>query len=143
MTAFELATMEEKPQDIVDFRVDLLTSPPEIKDQVIQRLDNTLSSQPDAIKIVYHNSPLDEGCLNISVSKLQTGKYTLHILGKIRGHELRTEKELPESTSNNPAIINMRIKHVLLKSRNILKMYYLNYNVKSIENHLIAFVIAV
>jgi hypothetical protein len=142
MNALELASTNGKPLEIVDFRVDLLTSPPEIQEKVIQRLDSTSLNQADDLKIVYQNPHLDEGCLNISVCKFNTGKCTIHILGKIRGQELRTEKELPESTANDPATINKRIKHVLVNSRNILKLYYLNSNVRSIENHLMAFVIA-
>jgi hypothetical protein len=139
MTAFELAITNGKPLEIVDFKVDLLTSPPEIQ-EVIQRSDNF--HQPNVLKIVHNDTPLDEGSLNISVCKFQTGRCILHIFGKIRGQELRREKELSESDANDPAIINKRIKYVLVHSRNILKMYYLNSNIRSIEDHLMAFVIA-
>jgi len=142
MTAFQLPITDGKPLEIVDFKIDLLTSPPEIKEKVIQQVDNYLLSEPDALKIVYSNAPLDEGRLNIYVCKFNSGKCRVHIFGKIKGREFRTEKELPGNTANNPAIINERIKHVLVNSRNILKLYYLNSNIQSIENHLMAFVIA-
>lgn len=142
MTAFELPINDGKPIEIIDFKIDLLASPPQIKEEVIERADNYFLTQPDILKIVYNDATLDEGHLNIYICKFPKGKCRVHIFGKIRGQELRTEKELLESAANNPAIINERIKHVLISSRNILKKYYLNSNVKSIENHLMAFLIA-
>lgn len=142
MTAFDLQVADGKPLEIVDFKVDLLKSPPQIKEEVIRRVDDYLSTKDDAMRIVYSDIPLDEGRLNVYVCKFETGKCKVHIHGKIRGQELRTEKEFPESSSNSPSRVNERIKYILVNSRNILKMYYQNSNVKSIENHLMAFLIA-
>ncbi len=141
MTAFELPIMDGKPLEIVDFKVDLLTSPPQIREQVIQKVDDYLLTEPDALKIVYSDAPLDEGRLNIYICKFPTGKCRVHIFGKIKGKELRTEKEFPETVAKG-SITKDRIKHILSNSRNILKIYYQNANVKSIENHLMAFLIA-
>lgn len=140
MTAFELQAADGKPLEIVDFKVDLLTSPPLIKEEVINQVDHYLSTQPNALKIIYSNASLDEGHLNIYVCKFPTGKCKVHILGKIRGQEIRKEKDLPEYSIENPSRIHERIKYVLVNSRNILRMYYMNSNVKSIENHLMAFI---
>ena len=142
MTAFELPMQDGKPMEIVDFKVNLLTSPPEIREQVIQEVDHYLLSAPDALKIVYSNAHLDEGRLNIYVCKFPSGKCRIHILGKIKGREFRTEKELAETEANHPELVDKRIKHVLNTSKNILRMYYMNSNIQSIENHLLAFVIA-
>ena len=142
MTAFELPITDGKPLEIVDFKIDLLSSPPQIKEELIQRTDNYVLDQPDAFKIIYNNATLDEGHLNIYVCQFPKGKFRVHIFGKIKGQELRTEKEIPGSNVDSPAIINDRIKYVLVNSRNILKMYYANSNIKSIENHLMAFLIA-
>ncbi len=141
MKPFELPPSDGKPLEIIDFKVDLSASPPEIKEEIINEVDNYISAQPDAIKIVYDNAPFDEGRLNIYVCKFKSGKYRLHILGKIKGRELRTEKELSEQYSSRAGILNERIKYVLVTSRNILRNYYLNNNVKSIEDHLMAFLI--
>jgi hypothetical protein len=141
MTAFVLPISDGKPLEIVDFKVDLLSSPPEIKEKIINAVDNYISTQTDAIKIIYNDAPIDEGRLNIYVCKFKTGKYRLHIFGKIKGQEFRTEKELSEAYSNSLSILNDRIKYVLISSRNILRNYYLSNNVKSIEDHLLAFLI--
>ena len=141
MTAFELPITDGKPLEIVDFKVELLVSPPEVREEIINEVDNYISTHTDAIKIVYHNAPVDEGRINIYVCKFKTGKYRLHIFGRIKGQDWRTERVLSEAYSNSSGILNKRIKYVLVTSRNILRNYYLSNNVKSIEDHLMAFLI--
>jgi hypothetical protein len=139
MTAFTLPADDGKPLEIIDYKIDLLVSPPEIQEEIISSIDNYIMSQPDCIQIVYKNAVTDEGRLNIYVCKFVTGKYRLHIFGKIKGQEFRTEKVLSEN--HQVHILNERIKYVLVSSRNILRNYYLNANLQSMENHLMAFLV--
>ncbi|MBC7695662.1 MAG: hypothetical protein H7141_09480 [Burkholderiales bacterium] len=141
MKAILLPIPEVKSFEIIDFSVDLLLSPPEIKEEIICGMDNSLSTCTDVMEIKYREAHADEGHLNIYVCKFKTGKHRLYIFGKIKGQEFRTEKELSETYSNSMGILNERIKYVLVSSRNILRTYYLSANMKSIENHLMAFLI--
>jgi hypothetical protein len=140
MTEFELPANDGKPIEITDFKVDLVASPPEIKERKIDAVDQYISSQSETIRIDYKDAIVDEGRLNIYVCRLN-GKYRLHIFGKIKGKEFRTEREITEaSTTWNT--LNQKIKYVLVSSRNILRTYYMTANVKSIENHLMAFLVS-
>jgi hypothetical protein len=68
----------------------------------------------------------------------------LHIFGTFKGQEYRYEKEINERISDfGLRSLNDRIKYVLLQSRNIMRRYYLNGNLKSLENHLMAFLFPV
>jgi hypothetical protein len=141
MTAFIVPPSDGKPLEIADFKVDLLLSPPEIQEKNIEVVDNYISTLSDAIQIIYRDAPIEEGYLNIYVCKFKTGKQRLHIFGKIKGKEFKIERELSGTYSNTLGISNGRIKYVLVKSRNILRTYYLSANLKSIEEHLLAFLI--
>lgn len=142
ITAFELPINEGEPLEIVDFKVDLQASPPVIMEKVIDGVDNYILNQSNALKIVYKDASIDEGRLNIYVCKFKTGRCRLHIFGKINGQEFKSEKELSENSAKSQWILNEKIKYVLFKSRNILRLYYLNSNLKSIEDHLNAFLLA-
>jgi hypothetical protein len=140
MTAFELPASEGKPINIIDYKVDLILSPPVIHERVIDAVDNYISLNQECIKIDYKDALIDEGRLNIYICRFKTGKYRLHIFGKLKGQEFRSEKEFLETSSNSWGVLNQRLKYVLVSSRNILRTYYMNANVKSIETHLMAFI---
>jgi hypothetical protein len=142
MTAFKLPMADGKPLEIIDFKVDFLVSPPEIKEEFINSLDSYLTTQNGSLEVTYKDANTDEGRLNIYLCKFKAGKYRLHIFGRIKGQEFRIEKVLSDTSFNCRGISSERIKYVLLSSRNILKKYYLNANLKSIENHLQAFLIS-
>ncbi|MGZ3898858.1 MAG: hypothetical protein ACXVNM_02595 [Bacteroidia bacterium] len=141
MTIFELPVTEGKPVGIVDFKIDLLLSPPVIEQRIIETVDPYISTQTQTIKIEYKDALIDEGWLNIYICRFKTGKYRLHIFGKMKGTEFRTEKEIMDPGTNSLGIVNERIKYVLINSRNILRKYYLTSNLKSLEDHLMAFLI--
>ncbi|MCE3278967.1 MAG: hypothetical protein K0S44_1158 [Bacteroidetes bacterium] len=142
MTAFELPVTDGKPLNIMDFKVDLIASPPEIQHRSIEAVDQYISMNSEALCIDYKDAQLDEGRLNIYLCRFQTGKFRLHIIGKIRGQEFRTEREIKETQSNSWGTLNQKINYVLVSSRNILRTYYISSNIKSIENHLMAFIVA-
>ncbi|MDF2438640.1 MAG: hypothetical protein K0Q95_3016 [Bacteroidota bacterium] len=143
MTEFELPVSDGKPINIVDFKVNLVASPPEIKESVIDIVDHYVSTQEEYIKIDYKQAAvIDEGRLNIYICRFKTGKLRIHIFGKIKGEEFRSEKEITESGTNNWTYVNQKIKYVLMSSKNILRTYYLRANVKSIEDHLMAFIVS-
>jgi hypothetical protein len=141
MTSFELPAAEGKPIDIIDFKVDLLVSPPDIQERIIEKVDPYVVADTNALKIDYKDANIREGNLNIYVCRFQTGRYRLHIFGKMTGKEFRTEREIPVTGSRGVPVLNDRVKQVLVSSRNILRTYYLHSNIKSIEEHLLAFLI--
>jgi hypothetical protein len=141
MTEFELPQNEGMPIGIVDFKVDLASNPPEIKDRIIESVDNYILGDCDKIKIDYKDAPTEEGQLNIYICRFKTGKYRLHIFGRIKGKVFRTEKEISDASTSSLGLLNEKIKYVLVRSRNILKTYYMHSNLKSIEDHLMAFLL--
>ncbi len=140
MTAFVLPDHYGKPLEIVDFHVDLVVSPPEVKENIIHRVDPYISTQTGRLQINYKDATIDEGHLNIYICRFSTGRCYLHVFGKMKGREFRTEREISESNSNSLEL-NRRIRYVLVRSRNILRAYYLNNNLESLENHLLAFLL--
>lgn len=131
-----------KPLEIIDFNVDFLTSPPIIKEEIISSVENYLTTQNDVIEVNYKNAITIEGRLNIYLCKFRAGKYRLHIFGRIKGQDFKIEKVLSDTSFNCRGVSSERIKYILFNSRNILKKYYINANLKSIENHLQAFLIS-
>ncbi|MEO6305344.1 MAG: hypothetical protein ABIP51_19440 [Bacteroidia bacterium] len=123
---------------LFDIEVNLLLSPPQIKERSIE-----LHTQADPFYFTNNYTPTEEGRLNISVSQSGKLKYHISVFGKIKGKELRFEREVKGSITSSSGIQNMRIKYILFTSRNILRTYYLNSNLKSIENHLMSFLIPV
>lgn len=142
MTAFTLPLADGKPVEIIDFKVDFLMSPPEIREEITYSFDKYLTTQNNGIEVAYKDAILEEGKLNIYVCKFNAGRYRLHIFGKIKGKDFKIDKALNDTSFNCRGISRDRIKYILLSSRNILKKYYLTDNLKSIENHLQAFLIA-
>ncbi len=139
MTAFTLPQDDGKPLEIIDFKIDLLASPPKIEEEIINSVDTYVTTQSNGIEITYKNAITDEGHLNIYICRFQTGKYRLHIFGKMKGTDFRTERELSESYQAH--IQHEHVKYVLVSSRNILRSYYLSANLQSLENHLMAFLV--
>jgi hypothetical protein len=141
MNTFELPSEEGKPRAIGDFKILLHSSPPLIKEQVVENTDRYISTQPGKYRIEYKDAITGEGYLNIYVCHLEKGDYILHIFGKIRGTEFRKEKLIKGKTENNFNILYHKTRYVLIQSRNILKSYYNSANLKSLEEHLMAFLV--
>lgn len=143
MATFLSPITDGKPLEIIDFKMDLLSSPPEVKEEIITSSNNLFITENNSDAIIYNNyAPVEEGHLDIYLCKFKTGIFRLHILGKIKGQEFRIEKVLNNSSFNCKSISNERIKYILLTSRNILRKYYLSANLTGIENHLQAFLIS-
>src|ERR1043165_4708235 len=106
MTSFELPATEGKPLDIIDFKVDLQTSPPNIQERIIEKVDPYVITATDAIKINYKDANIKEGNLNIYVCRFATGRYRLHIFGCMTGKEFRTEREIPVTGSHGLQVLN-------------------------------------
>ena len=100
MIAFTLPMIDGKPLEIIDFKVDFLVSPPEIREQVIGTIEDCLSMHGDFIEVKYKDAVTEEGKLDIYICKLKAGKYRLHILGKIMGEDFRVEKVLFDTSFN-------------------------------------------
>jgi len=139
MTAFTLPCDIGTPLEIIDFKIDLLSSPPEIQAEIINHINRNPTAPSEAFVANYKNGIMVEGEVKIYVCKFKTGRCWLHIFGRINGQEFRTEKEI--LNNNHIAFNKERILHILQSSRNILKKYYHNSNIESIEHHLVAFIV--
>lgn len=141
MNTFELPAEDGKPQTIADFKIYLHSSPPLIKERIINRTDSYITSQTGKYKIEYKDAPLGEGYLNICVIRAEKGTYHFHIFGKIKGAEFHKEKTISDSDKISFGFLYRKVRYVLLQSRNILRVYYTQSNLKSMEEHLMAFLV--
>lgn len=139
MRSFNLPHEEGKPASIADFKLCLQTSPPRIQERIISSVDKYIKMETGCFKIEYEDAPLDEGTLNICICRFNSGKYRLHIFGTLNGEPFSREKDIADPRSHSFGVLYEKIRFVLIQSRNILKTYYNNANIKSMEDHLLAF----
>lgn len=138
MRTFELPETSGKLLNFVDYELDLVLSPPEIKETIIEKTDELVDDNNGKMELRYQNMTMDEGRLKIFVCDFSTGKYCIYIYGKIKGKEIKSLKEFTGSNIS-ASVKNIKIKYILVHSRNILRNYYLSSDTKSIENHLTTF----
>ncbi len=139
MRTIELPETNGNLLNLVDYELDLLLSPPAIKENIIVKTDNLVSATNGKFKLKYNDTLIDEGRLKIFICDFTTGKYCIHIYGKIKGKEIQSVKEFRGDKNSSATIKNIRIKYILVHSRNILRTYYLSSDTRSIENHLTSF----
>jgi hypothetical protein len=138
MDALDLFYSEEKPLNIADFNIFLQSSPPQITERTIYDYDVFNTSNRDN-KLTRKKPKASEGCLNIRVYQLSNHRFRLYVLGKIKGKDLQLKKEIINSSPNNFIILSEKMRYTLAQSKNILKFYYQRSNLKSLEEHLVAF----
>ena len=138
MRIIELPVENGKLLNFVDYELDLVLSPPEIKETMIESTDDLVENKNGKLELRYKNMLVDEGRINIFICDFSTGKCCICIYGKIKGQEIKTIKEFT-SSNVSASVKNIKIKYVLVHSRNILRNYYLSSDTKSIETHLTTF----
>jgi len=139
MRTFELPETSGKLLSFVDYEVDLVLSPPEIKETIIAQTDELVEDNNGKLELRYKHMLVDEGRLKIFVCDFSTGKCCIYIYGKIKGNEIKCVKEFTGNKNISSSVKNIKIKYVLVYSRNILRNYYLSSDIKSIEKHLSTF----
>ncbi len=139
MGPLELSQKNGKLLRFVDYELDLVLSPPEIRETIIEKTDELVAENNGKMVLRYNNMVVDEGRLKIFICDFNTGKSCIYIYGKIKGKEIKSSIEFPGTKNINANIKNIKIKYVLIYSRNILKNYYLSFDTTSIENHLTTF----
>lgn len=139
MRTIELPVKNGKLLNFVDYELDLVLSPPEIKETIIAKTDELVEDNNGKLELRYNNMLVDEGRLKIFICDFSTGKYCIYIYGKIKGKEFKCVKEFTGDKNISASVKNIKIKYVLVYSRNILRNYYLSSDTKSIETHLSTF----
>lgn len=139
MTSYEIPETSGKLLSIADYELDLVLSPPEITETIIEKTDALVEDTNGKLELRYQNMLIDEGRLKIFVCDFSTGKCCIYIYGKIKGKEIKSVKEFRGNKNISANIKNTKIKYVLVYSRNILRNYYLSSDTKSIEMHLTTF----
>lgn len=139
MRNLELPQKNGKLLTFVDYELDLVLSPPEIRETIIAKTDELVADNNGKLELRYNNMNIDEGRLKIFICDFNTGKCCIYIYGKVKGKEIKTEVEYSINKNVSASVKNFKIKHVLIYSRNILRNYYLSADTTSIENHLTTF----
>ncbi len=138
MRTIELPVIDGKLLSFVDYELDLVLSPPEIRETFVENSDTLISENNGKLELKYKNISLEEGRLKIFVCDFSTGKSCIYLYGKLKGKEIKSVKEFTASNVS-ASVKNIKIKYVLVHSRNILRNYYLSSDTKSIETHLTTF----
>ncbi|MBA2612197.1 MAG: hypothetical protein H0U95_09510 [Bacteroidetes bacterium] len=139
MGTLELPQKNGKLLNFVDYELDLVISPPEIKETIIAKTDEIVAENNGKLELRYNNLAIDEGRLKIFICDFSTGKSCIYIYGKVKGKEIKSEIEFTANKSISTNVKNIKIKYVLIYSRNILRNYYLSADTTSIEKHLASF----
>ncbi len=138
MKTYDLTNNNAQLLNLVDYEVDLLSSPPEIKETVKKTEEFTIIPNEE-FSPENKNTTWEEGRLNVFVCDFSNEKYCIYIYGRINGQNIYSKKEFKWSSNVSTSFKNTRIKYILIHSRNILKNYYLSSDAKSIEKHLTTF----
>lgn len=138
MDAFELLLEDNYPVNLTAFELNLAASPPTISDKIID-LKKYLPINKLVKTISFRDASLSEGILNIYSFLFEDGKCQVHFFGNLKGQELKTLLELKKDNLRNFDLFNEKIKFILTKSKNILRIYYQGEKIKNIEFHLAAF----
>ncbi|MBL7912150.1 MAG: hypothetical protein JNJ41_13910 [Bacteroidia bacterium] len=139
MITLELPQKNGKLLNFVDYELDLVLSPPEIKETIIAKTDELVADNNGKLELRYNSMIADEGRLKIFICDFNTGKSCIYIYGKVRGKEIKSTIEFTGDKNVSASVKNFKIKYVLIYSRNILRNYYLSADTASIENHLNTF----
>ncbi|MDP1802678.1 MAG: hypothetical protein Q8L81_15055 [Bacteroidota bacterium] len=139
MGTLELPQKNGKLLKFVDYELDLVLSPPEIKEIIIEKTDELVTDNNGKLELRYKNMMLDEGRLKIFICDFNTGKSCIYIYGKVKGKEIKNTIEFTGTKNVSANVKNIKIKYVLIYSRNILRNYYLSSDTTSIEKHLTSF----
>jgi hypothetical protein len=138
MNAPDIFHSHEKPLNVADFNIFLQSSPPQIIEKTIYDYD-AHNSDKDETNLLEQTHDTTEGRLNIRVCQFSNNKISLYILGKVQGKDVRLNKEVVVQSSNGFILLSEKVRYTLTQSKNILKLYYQRANLKSLEDHLIAF----
>jgi hypothetical protein len=139
MGTLELPQKNGKLLNFVDYELDLILSPPEIKETIIAKTDELVADNNGKLELRYNNMIVDEGRLKIFICDFNSGKCCIYIYGKVKGKEIKSTVEFTSAKNVSASVKNFKIKYVLIYSRNILRNYYLSADTTSIENHLTTF----
>lgn len=138
MDVFELSLEQGTPVSLTAFELNLLSIPPEITGKIID-LEKYLPVNKLVKTMVFRDLAFAEGILNVFSFLFEDGKCQVHFFGNMKGQEIKTEMEFKTDNLRNFDLLNEKIKFILTKSKNILRIYYQDSKIKNIEYHLAAF----
>ncbi|MFL5754443.1 MAG: hypothetical protein ACJ76F_13610 [Bacteroidia bacterium] len=141
MIIFELQAAQSKFSDRIELRPGTIPALPEMREQPAGALDQPAYSRSGNLRVEYRDELPDEGRFTIFICRFKNGKCRLHLFGKVRGNEFSTEKEIRDTSATTMDGLNERISYVLTSSHTILRTYNLNFSIKSIEDHLMGFLL--
>lgn len=137
MNAFKVPLSEGNPSKITDFKIDLHSSSGQVFENSKTISEKYVVKTSDSNLIIYKDAPLHEGYLNVYLCYFDSGKYFLHIFGRINNSDFRTEKVIDPARFDSTYPIAEKIKYVLTHSKNILRKFYQECRVKSLEEYLL------
>jgi hypothetical protein len=139
MIVFELFPAEGKPSHVVDYRIDFLSSSKPVKINDTSTADANFTYDISKAKIKYVHFARAEGVLNFYLCRFARGLCSLYVFGTLISEEVKFEIKLGEHSEASFDQLHDRIGTIILKSRSMLKRYYVNNDTRSIQDHLMAY----
>jgi hypothetical protein len=137
MNVFKLPVFEDRPLTITDFKIDLQSSSAPVFERYLNTTEKYLFSSNDSSFIIYKDALLDEGYLNMYLCQFKTGKYVLHIFGRINNLDFKTEKFFDPECVDSTMSLPERIRYVLTQGVNMLQRLYKESSLKELEEGLL------
>jgi hypothetical protein len=137
MNVFKLPVFEDRPLTITDFKIDLQSSSSPVFERYLNTTENYLFSSNDSSFIIYKDALLDEGYLNMYLCQFETGKYILHIFGRINNLDFKTEKLFEPENRDSTMTLPEKIRYVLLQGKEALQRLYKESSLKELEEGLL------
>lgn len=123
--------------NITLYQLNLLSS--EMKEKEILNFDQLIQVNGTSRKLKYSESPQEEGFLSIPIGRCKDSRCFMHLFGRMNGEEFKSVARIGTYSDAEFPIIKERVKNIIVSSKQTLKRYYLESDLKGIEEHLTAF----
>ncbi|MGZ3931747.1 MAG: hypothetical protein ACXVPQ_06030 [Bacteroidia bacterium] len=138
MNALELSLEQGNITHITTHELNLNSSPAEVLTGTLP-VEKLIPKNKMVKHIQIRNANFEEGNLNIYTCRFEHGKCNIYIFGNLKKMEINNTIVLTIDNLRTFDILNEKIKYILSKSKTILKSYYNDSKIKSIEYHMMSF----
>lgn len=138
MNVLELSLEEGNPINITAHELNLNASPGEIVTKALA-VEKLIPKNKMVKHIQIREANFDDGNLNVYTCRFDNNRCDIHIFGNFRKMEINCTINMTIESLRTFDILNEKIKYILSKSKTILRSYYNDSKIKSIEYHMMSF----
>jgi hypothetical protein len=138
MKVLELSLQQGNPINITAHELNLSSTPMDVLTKTLQ-VEKLIPQNKMVDHIQVRNADFGDGNLNIYTCRFEKDKCNICIFGNFKGTEINKIILVNVDSLRTFDILNEKIKYILSKSKTILKSYYNDSKIKSIEYHMMSF----